>query len=92
MANLYEVTLIYCFEKNGLLRDVNDDSSVISEINFTQVETLKANGTITAGMIPKVDNALNAIANGVNAVVIGHAKDILKIASGDKGFGTSIRK
>ncbi|HEY0262806.1 MAG TPA: acetylglutamate kinase, partial [Chitinophagales bacterium] len=91
MTNFYNVTLVYCFEKNGLLCDVNDDTSVISEIDFSQAETLKLNGTITAGMIPKVDNALEAISNGVSSVVIGHAKDILQIARNNTHFGTRIK-
>lgn len=88
MTKYYEVMLVYCFEKNGLLRDVNDDASVIAEINFAQAEILKANGTITSGMIPKVDNALNAISNGMSVVVIGHAQNILQIAEGNRAFGT----
>lgn len=90
MTKYYDVTLVYCFEKNGLLRDVNDDKSVIAAINFSEAETLKQNGTITAGMIPKVDNALEAISNGVNTVVIGHAQNILQIAKGNHVFGTWI--
>ena len=54
-------------------------------------EAMKANGTITKGMIPKIDNAFKAINNGVKTVVIGHAGDIKQIAQKQKGYGTYIR-
>jgi len=92
MADSFAVKLIYCFEKNGLLRDVNDDASVIRDISFDTAEQLKQEGVITSGMLPKIDNAMGAIGNGVKEVVIGHAKDILSIAKGEQGFGTSIKK
>jgi acetylglutamate kinase len=92
MASSFEVKLIYCFEKNGLLRDVNDDASVIRNISFDTAEQLKQEGVITSGMLPKIDNAMGAICNGVNEVVIGHAKDVLSIAKREQGFGTSIKK
>jgi acetylglutamate kinase len=52
---------------------------------------MKANGTISNGMIPKIDNAFKAIKNGVKTVVIGHAADITLIAQKQKGHGTYIR-
>jgi acetylglutamate kinase len=64
------VKLIYCFEKQGLLSDINDDNSVIPLINFANCEKLKAEGIITAGMIPKIDNAFKALTAGVKEVVI----------------------
>lgn len=90
MAGYYQTTLVYCFEKNGLLKDVNDDNSVIGLITTADADSLKATGVISAGMVPKVDNALGAISNGVSKVVIGHAKDIIKIADGIAGVGTQI--
>lgn len=92
MTENFAVKLIYCFEKKGLLRNVNDDASVISEISFENTEQLKRDGVITSGMLPKIDNAMGAIINGVKEVVIGHAKDILRIAKGEQGFGTTIKK
>jgi acetylglutamate kinase len=91
MSALYETTLIYCFEKKGLLSDINDESTVISEITEHDAETMKANGIITKGMIPKIDNALKAIKHGVKTIVIGHAIDIKLIAQKQKGYGTYIR-
>lgn len=87
----YQVKLVYCFEKSGLLLDINDDNSVINEIDFAQAEQLKKEGIINAGMVPKIDNALEALNNGVSSVVIGHAKNIVEIINGEKGFGTSIK-
>ncbi len=86
----YRVKLIYCFEKNGLLMNVNDDNSAINEIDFALAEQLKKDGVINAGMVPKIDNALEAVRNGVSEVVIGHAKNIMEIIKSKKGFGTSI--
>lgn len=91
MSADYEVTLAYCFEKKGLLMDINDDDSVIGEIDLANVEILKASGVINQGMVPKIDNALGAIANGVHTVVIGHAKNIKHIAMHEAGFGTYIK-
>ena len=91
LSVFYNTTLIYCFEKKGLLRDINDDSSVIEEANQLEVEKLKAQGTISNGMIPKIDNALNAALGGVQKVVIAHAAFIKELAQGHKGYGTYIR-
>lgn len=71
-----EVTLHYCFEKNGVLRNVADDNSVISEINLTTYAELKAQGIIADGMLPKLENAFSALNQGVVKVIIGHALNI----------------
>lgn len=68
-----DVTLHYCFEKNGVLRDVNDDNSVIPEINSASYADLKAQGIIADGMLPKLENAFAALDQGVRRVIIGHA-------------------
>lgn len=73
-------TLIYCFEKRGVLRNPDDDSSVISHINKSTYGELKEQGIITAGMIPKIDNALQAIEKGVNKVIIGSAEEVEQLA------------
>lgn len=90
LSSIYETTLIYCFEKNGVLTDVDNDHSVIPQISISEVETLKANGTLSKGMIPKIDNASTAIKDGVKKVVIGHAAHISQIAKKEKGYGTII--
>lgn len=88
LSDLYKVRLIYCFERKGLLADVNNENSVIAHINDTLALQYKTDGTINAGMIPKVDNALTALHSGVQQVVIGHANDILQIAQSTPGYGT----
>jgi acetylglutamate kinase len=85
LSAFYEVDLIYSFEKSGVLLDVNDDSSVISNINPTSYEQLKAEGKIFAGMLPKLDNAFAAIGSGVQKVIIGKAEELQHLIKGTKG-------
>ena len=75
-AELPEVSLIYCFEKDGVLYDKDDDSSVIPGITPEYYSRLKREGRVAAGMIPKLDNAFNALENGVKEVVIKHAGNL----------------
>ena len=77
----HETELIYCFEKDGVLYDKDDDSSVISEISLSRFEELKKEGIVADGMIPKLTNSFKAIDNGVARVVIKHARNLLN----DKG-------
>lgn len=70
------VTLHYCFEKNGVLREVNDANSVIPEINSANYAELKMQGIIADGMLPKLENAFAALNQGVSKVIIGHALHI----------------
>jgi acetylglutamate kinase len=70
MAELYDVTLIFAFEKPGVLRIPDDDSSVIPVINRADFERYKTDGTISGGMLPKIENALGAVEAGVNRVII----------------------
>lgn len=65
-----EVTLIYSFEKKGVLSNPDDDDSVIPVITHESFETLKADGTISGGMLPKIENALAAVDAGVARVII----------------------
>ena len=65
LASRYEVSLVYCFEKRGVLRDENDDNSVIAEMTRQQFETYRAEGVVQGGMIPKLENAFDAIRHGV---------------------------
>ena len=67
----FEVELIYCFEKNGVLKDVADDASVIENINCESYELLKSEGVINEGMLPKLENCFNSLRNGVGRVIIG---------------------
>ena len=73
----HETELIYCFEKDGVLYDKDDDSSVISEIDRNRFEQLKAEGRVADGMIPKLANSFKAIDAGVRRVLIKHARNLL---------------
>lgn len=90
MSSLYETRLVYCFEKKGVLKDVNDDATVVREIKSGEFEGLKANGTVAGGMIPKLHNAFEAINKGVAAVYIGKADELGELAVGT--FGTKMLK
>ena len=86
LAALYDVTLIYSFEKKGVLSNPDDDDSVIPVITRTDFNKYVANGTIAGGMIPKIENALAAVDAGVKQVVITLANAI------DGKHGTIISK
>ncbi|WP_140937335.1 acetylglutamate kinase [Sphingobacterium lumbrici] len=88
LSELYETSLIYCFEKNGVLTDIRDEDSVIESINFESFEKLKSQGVINEGMIPKLDNAFNAISKGVKNVYIGNALNLHLFQQGK--FGTCL--
>lgn len=81
LAPYYDVTLVYSFEKPGVMRDPDDDSSVIPVITRADFDRLVAEGTISGGMIPKLENALSAVDEGVEKVVITRADAI----SGEAG-------
>ena len=70
LAELYDVTLIFSFEKKGVLSNPDDDESVIPVITRTDFERYKADGTISGGMLPKIENALSAVEAGVSQVII----------------------
>ena len=70
LAALYDVTLIYCFEKKGVLRDADDEDSVIPLIDEAEFHCLVDEGVVQGGMIPKLDNAFQAIHAGVKRVII----------------------
>ena len=69
--------LVYCFEKDGVLYDKDDDSSVIPEIDREKFAQLKAEGRVADGMIPKLTNSFKAIDSGVAKVIIKHARNLL---------------
>lgn len=78
LSQQYDVTLKYCFEKQGVLSDVNDDNSVIPNISYDAFQQGKADGTFFEGMIPKLDNAFSAMKNGVKSVVICGTEGVVK--------------
>ena len=79
------VDLVYSFEKKGVLRDVQDENSVIAAMDHELYEMLKAEKSIFAGMIPKLDNAFEAIRAGVNKVIIGDATALEVLMEGKSG-------
>ncbi|MEY3433523.1 MAG: acetylglutamate kinase [Bacteroidota bacterium] len=85
LAKTENVTLIYSFEKKGVLLDVLDDESVIKRIDKGYYQTLKEKKAIVDGMIPKLDNAFQAIEAGVSKVIIGdalHLHELMEEKSG----------
>jgi acetylglutamate kinase len=85
MAASMNVQLIYCFEKKGLLINPKDDNSVLRHIDKQNYNELKQREIVTGGMIPKLDNAFEAIECKVSKVVIGHADDLDKLITGNAG-------
>ena len=86
MTAYYDVTLMFCFEKDGVLADENDDSSVIPHISGIDFQRLVDDKVITGGMIPKIKNAVDAVKAGVKSVIITKATAI------DGLHGTKITK
>lgn len=76
LSREYDVSLKYCFDKIGVLRDVNDPHSVLPSITPSQYHSLKNEGLIAGGMIPKLDNGFLAVKCGVHHVSISHTRDI----------------
>lgn len=77
LSGLYDVRLIYCFEKKGVLENINDESSVVNFINKERYRQLLAEKKLADGILPKIDNAFAAIDSGVKEVLIGDANDLL---------------
>jgi acetylglutamate kinase len=78
LAKVFDVNLVYCFEKKGVLMDENDDNSVIPSLNKAEFKDLVQKGIIQGGMIPKLDNAFESVEAGVKEVVITSADEIGK--------------
>lgn len=85
MANLCPTQLIFCFEKDGVLANPDDDSSVIPTITPDTYRELKEAGVVSKGMIPKLDSSFKAIEGGLKQVVIKHAKNL------GNALGTTIK-
>ena len=78
LSGIYDVRLIYCFEKKGVLLNIDDDNSVINHINKEKYQQLIEDKKLADGILPKIDNAFAAIDNGVREVLIGDANDLLQ--------------
>ena len=85
MSDTYKVHLVYGFEKEGVLADVNNEGSVISSINNLTYSQLKKEKVIFEGMIPKIDNAFLALHGGVQSVIIGKAEKLIELMNGTAG-------
>ena len=81
----FDVSLIYGFEKKGVLLNKNDEESFLRQLTVKQYKTMIAQGAITDGMLPKLNNAFAASAKGVQRVIIGNALALAEILNGDSG-------
>lgn len=85
LSNLYDVSLVFCFEKNGVLLDVNDENSAIPKLTFDNYLFLKKSDKLFAGILPKIDNAFDAILEGVQEVIIGNSDQLSSLINGTGG-------
>jgi acetylglutamate kinase len=85
LAPRYELSLVFTFDKPGVLTNVNDPGSLVSRLDPNDYETLKKEGRIFAGMLPKIDNAFYALGAGVKQVIIGEAANLSDLLAGRGG-------
>ena len=90
LSSKYEVSLVYSFERKGVLSSIADSNSVIPVINLQSYAALKESGQVNEGMIPKLDSAFEALHKGVSRVIIGDALDLVALLNGSGG--TTIQK
>ncbi|HYK77660.1 MAG TPA: acetylglutamate kinase [Daejeonella sp.] len=88
LAQYYQTSLVYCFEKKGVLKNIDDEASLIREIRSSEFEGLKEQGIIAGGMLPKLQNAFEAIQKGVKDVYIGKADELCELNG--QAFGTRL--
>jgi len=88
----FTVNLVYCFEKEGVMHDLNNSDSLIRHISQKEYLSLKEEGVINKGMIPKIDNSFEAINKGVNSVWIGHAANLKNMIEGKENAGSKLSK
>lgn len=84
LATECDTELLFCFEKRGVMRDIDDDTSVIANINREGYKTLLAEGVVNKGMIPKIDGAFRALECGVKVVTIKHSAELADSSAGTK--------
>jgi acetylglutamate kinase len=89
LSKHFETRLIFCFEKKGVLKNVNDEDSVVRHLNESAYQRLLKEGALADGILPKLENAFSAIHSGVKEVLIGDAKDLVK-NTGKETVGTLI--
>jgi len=88
LAKFFAVNLVFCFEKDGVLANPDDDKSVIRDLDRDLYLQYKSEGVISDGMVPKLDNAFRALNSGVNMVLITNAKNLTKPSAS----GTMMRR
>ena len=91
LSSSYEVKLVFCFEKNGVLLEVNDENSVVKKLDANAYQQLKENNRLFAGILPKIDNAFDAIRKGVKEVVIGNSFQLSSLVNGQSGTKISMQ-
>jgi acetylglutamate kinase len=90
LSSFYKVDLVFCFEKNGVLENVEDENSVIDKISESNYLSLKENNKLFAGILPKLDNAFDAIHEGVSEVIIGNSSQLSSLINGKSGTKISL--
>jgi acetylglutamate kinase len=91
LSKHFDVRLIFCFEKKGVLKSVDDENSVIRELNTELYQNLLRGGSFADGILPKLENAFSAIQSGVREVLIGDATHLTR-NTGQETEGTLITK
>ncbi len=90
LSKLYDVKLIYCFEKNGIMENVDDENSVLPNLNVNLYQKLKKEKKMYAGILPKIDNAFFAAGKGVTEIIIGNSTELLHLVNGKNGTKISL--
>lgn len=85
LSQSYNVSLVFCFEKNGVLSNINDENSVIAALNIQEYSSLKSSNKLFAGILPKIDNAFDAVNKGVKEVLIGNSSQLSSLLQGAGG-------
>jgi len=92
LSRQYEVQLIYCFEHRGVMANPKDSASVIANLSQEDYHNLSTAGVISGGMIPKLENAFQAVSRGVRSVVIGHASELSDLTRGKAGTTIKLKE
>jgi acetylglutamate kinase len=90
LSSFFQTNLVFCFEKNGILENVDDDNSVIDKINEADYYSLRNSNKLFAGILPKIDNAFDAIHKGVNEVIIGNSAQLSLLINDESGTKISL--
>jgi acetylglutamate kinase len=91
LSKHFNIRLIYCFEKKGVLENIDNEGSIIHLLNTSRYQELLNQNALKDGILPKLENAFRTIQHGVNEVLIGDATDLLK-NMGEETEGTLIRQ